>query len=248
MIYNQKNNIINKQIDEIFNLAEVGILAEAKYFTDWDLIKDEIIELCFNDGELDSIVQDNDVGYYLETKNDGLKNKLIQKLGTDDSHTLFQYVIDNYDSDEIAHQIYYNILSDYYEMQKNELLREFAIDNNIYRRISFNGDIQTLISIIEKDGTGNCWAKNFNTSEAYYGGDEKYDYVFQGEATMENVDWKQTIYLRMVADYEDEIRLKRNAPIKVESIIIEEYNGSTFIGSTTYEYNKLLSVGSKYVY
>ena len=65
---------------------------------------------------------------------------------------------------------------------------------------------------------------------------------------MENVDWKQTIYLRMVADYEDEIRLKRNAPIKVESIIIEEYNGNTYVSSTNYEYNKLLSVGSKYVY
>lgn len=65
---------------------------------------------------------------------------------------------------------------------------------------------------------------------------------------MENVDWEKTIYLRMVADYENEVRLKPNAPIKVESIIIEEYDDSVYIDSTTYEYNKVLSVGSKYVY
>lgn len=239
---------INKQLDDFFESANIGMISEAKYFTEWDSIKEKIIQKCFNDGELDTIVNENDIAVYIYDADDELKNKLYEIVGSMNINEMVSYIIYNYD-EKIPYQIYYTILSEYYEIQKNEILREFTINNNIYRRISFNGDINNLLKTIEQNGTGNCWAKELGTTEAYYGdSSSKFDYIFKGEATLENVDWEKTIYLRMVADYENEVRLKPNAPIKVESIIIEEYDGSVYIDSTTYEYNKVLSVGSKYVY
>lgn len=112
---------INKQLDDFFESANIGMISEAKYFTEWDSIKEKIIQKCFNDGELDTIVNENDIAVYIYDADDELKNKLYEIVGSRDINEIVSYITYNYD-EKIPYQIYYTILSEYYEIQKNEIL------------------------------------------------------------------------------------------------------------------------------
>ena len=62
----------------------------------------------------------------------------------------------------------------------------------------------------------------------YYGGNLKYGYIVTGESSIKNVDIKKTMFLRMAADYEDEIRLIKNSPVKILGITKTTYDDGSF--------------------
>lgn len=178
--------------------------------------------------------------------------KLIDESGYEETPELVEYVKDNYDTG-VSFEIVKYIFNDLYERNKRDLETELSFGNKIYRLITSNDDIDYVIEQCKIHGTGNCWAKTKNRAQSYNGGKDKYDYIFEAEFNEEDVDWEQTMYLRMTAD-EDEIRLKKESKINVLSVMIYRYKEEEYGYSNVIEAQKektlniILPVGNKYSY
>lgn len=73
-------------------------------------------------------------------------------------------------------------------------------------------------------------------------------YTLVGEATLDNVDWYKTIILRMMAEWENEIRLKPNASVKVTQVKYLHYTDNKVDAEETVDLNAVLNVGNEFVY
>jgi hypothetical protein len=248
-LYGKPYGKVDDEINEVLRIAGVKDLEESQVFNGYDDIKEQVINKCFNSDELRNIVQDNDISFYINSLGDDLKNQLANEYGVNDEEEMVEKIIENKD-DSLPSKVYHSILSKYYDLQKNHLMEEFSKSSEIFRNITFNGELNDLLKIIQSDGTGNCWAKEEGNAESYYGDNVSTEYTLVGEVSIDNVDWLNTMYLRMVADYEDEIRLKPNSSIKLISIKQYHYNNDTnsFDKPSILNVNKTVSVGNKWVF
>ena len=223
---------------------------------EYDKIRDNVFKYVMQSREIENgyVITDNDydnyITYYLPEE---LIKKLIDESGYDETPELVEYVKDNYDTG-VSLEIVKYIFNDLYERNRRDLEVELSLGNKIYRLITSNDDIDYVIEQCKIHGTGNCWAKTKSRAESYFGGKDKYDYIFEAEFNEEDVDWEQTMYLRMVADYEDEIRLKKTSKINVLSVMIYRYKETEHGYSNIVEAEKrkplniVLPVGDKYSY
>lgn len=222
---------------------------------EYDRIRDSVFKYVMQSREIEEgyVITDYDydnyITYYLP---EDLIKKLIDESGYEETPELVEYVKDNYDTG-VSFEIVKYIFNDLYERNKRDLETELSFGNKIYRLITSNDDIDYVIEQCKIHGTGNCWAKTKNRAQSYNGGKDKYDYIFEAEFNEEDVDWEQTMYLRMTAD-EDEIRLKKESKINVLSVMIYRYKEEEYGYSNVIEAQKekplniILPVGNKYSY
>ena len=222
---------------------------------EYDSIRDIIFNKVMQSGEIEEgyVITDDDYDNYITYyAPEELVKKLIDESGYEETPELVEYVKNNYNTGVSLEVVKY-IFNNLYERNRRNLEQELSVGNKIYRIISSNNDINYVIEQCKIHGIGNCWAKTKGNEHAYNGGGGKYDYDFEAEINEEDVDWKTTMYLRMVADYEDEIRLKKDAKINVLNVEVSEYfhNENGQLGGKKYKIiplNIVLPVGSKYSY
>lgn len=237
---------------EHWNGDEFEELTEA---IEYDKIRDDLFKYVMQTGDIDgyNIITDYDFSNYITYyAPEELIKKLIDESGLEESDELVDYVRNNYDTG-VSLELVKFIFNDLYEKNKRILEQQLSIGNKIYRLITSNDDIDYVIEQCKIHGTGNCWAKTESRAESYFGGRDKYDFVFEAEFKEEDVDWFETMYLRMSAD-EDEIRLKKTSKINVLSVMIYRYKETENGYSNIVEAEKrkplniVLPVGDKYSY
>ena len=222
---------------------------------EYDKIRDDLFKYVMQTGDIDgyNIITDTDFSNYITYyAPEELIKKLIDESGLEESDELVDYVRNNYNTG-VSFELVKFIFNDLYERNRRDLETELSIGNKIYRLITSNDDIDYVIEQCKIHGTGNCWAKTESRAESYFGGKDKYDFVFEAEFKEEDVDWFETMYLRMSAD-EDEIRLKKTSKINVLSVMIYRYKETEHGYSNIVEAEKrkplniVLPVGDKYSY
>jgi hypothetical protein len=192
------------EIDEIYKLAGVQLNEEQGYFTDWKNIKKSVIER-FIDARLDEAGMLCDDDYYIQewleqNASADMLNKLYEECGTNEIQWVASYINKNSDEGGVISQVAKSMASELYDRLSSTLLKEFEQNNLIYRLIDSDKSPKEIAQILKTNGTGNCWAKQEENAFIYNGTGNDNEYCLIGEATMDNVNWETTIFLRMMAD------------------------------------------------
>lgn len=246
-------NDFSNEINEIYKLADVQLNEEQGYFTDWKSIKEKVVER-YIDARLDEtgMLEYDDwyIQYWLERNASAdLLEKLYDICGENKIEWVASYINKNPNEGGIITQVAKGMAGEYFDSIANQIQKEFEQNNLIYRMIDSNKSPKEIAQILKTNGTGNCWAKQEENAKAYYGNGNYNEYCLIGEATMDNVNWEATIFLRMMAENENEVRLRKDSPIHIVGIKYYHYDEDNKLDKKDYmKIDMMLSAGHSYVF
>ena len=246
-------NDFSNEMNEIYNLAGVQINEEQGYFTDWNSIKERVIERYIDARLEETGVLYNDEYYIQEWLEQNASADMLEELYEESGETeinwVSNYINKNADEGGIVSKVANNMISEYFDDIAKQIQGEFEQNNLIYRMIDSDKSPKEIAQILKTNGTGNCWAKQEENAKAYYGGNNYNEYCLIGEATMDNVNWETTIFLRMMAEEENEVRLRKDSPIHIVGIKYYHYNEDNKLDKKDHmKVDMTLSVGHSYVF
>lgn len=243
----------NKWLNEVFKAAGVQLIEEQSYFTDWNSIKERVIER-YIDARLDEAGMLCDDEYYIQewleqNASADMLEELYKESGETEINWVANYINKNANERGIVSKVVNNMISEYFDRISEDLQEEFEQNNLIYRMIDSDKSPKEIAQILKTNGTGNCWAKQEEYAKAYYGNGNYNEYCLIGEATMDNVNWETTIFLRMMAEEENEVRLRKDSPIHIVGIKYYHYNENNKLDKKDHmKVDMTLSVGHSYVF
>lgn len=246
-------NDFSNEMNEIYKLAGVQLNEEQGYFTDWNSIKERVIER-YIDARLDDSGMLYDDEYYIQewleqNASADMLEKLYEESGETEINWVANYINKNANKRGIVSKVVNNMISEYFDRISEDLQEEFEQNNLIYRMIDSDKSPKEIAQILKTNGTGNCWAKQEEYAKAYYGNGNYNEYCLIGEATMDNVNWETTIFLRMMAEEENEVRLRKDSPIHIVGIKYYHYNENNKLDKKDHmKVDMTLSVGHSYVF
>lgn len=246
-------NDFSNEMNEIYKLAGVQLNEEQGYFTDWNSIKERVIER-YIDARLDDSGMLYDDEYYIQewleqNASADMLEKLYKESGETEINWVANYINKNANKRGIVSKVVNNMISEYFDRISEDLQEEFEQNNLIYRMIDSDKSPKEIAQILKTNGTGNCWAKQEEYAKAYYGNGNYNEYCLIGEATMDNVNWETTIFLRMMAEEENEVRLRKDSPIHIVGIKYYHYNENNKLDKKDHmKVDMTLSVGHSYVF
>lgn len=246
-------NDFSNEMNEIYKLAGVQLNEEQGYFTDWNSIKERVIER-YIDARLDDSGMLYDDEYYIQewleqNASADMLEELYKESGETEINWVANYINKNANKRGIVSKVVNNMISEYFDRISEDLQEEFEQNNLIYRMIDSDKSPKEIAQILKTNGTGNCWAKQEEYAKAYYGNGNYNEYCLIGEATMDNVNWETTIFLRMMAEEENEVRLRKDSPIHIVGIKYYHYNENNKLDKKDHmKVDMTLSVGHSYVF
>ena len=246
-------NDFSNEMNEIYKLAGVQLNEEQGYFTDWNSIKERVIER-YIDARLDETGMFCDDDYYIQewleqNASADMLEQLYEECGETEINWVASYINKDPDEGGVISQVAKNMASELYDRLSSTLLKEFEQNNLIYRMIDSDKSPKEIAQILKTNGTGNCWAKQEENAQSYYGNNNYNEYCLIGEATMDNVNWETTIFLRMMAEEENEVRLRKDSPIHIVGIKYYHYNEDNKLDKKDHmKVDMTLSVGHSYVF
>lgn len=246
-------NDFSNEMNEIYKLAGVQLNEEQGYFTDWNSIKERVIER-YIDARLDDSGMLYDDEYYIQewleqNASADMLEELYKESGETEINWVANYINKNANKRGIVSKVVNNMISEYFDRISEDLQEEFEQNNLIYRMIDSDKSPKEIAQILKTNGTGNCWAKQEENAKAYYGKGNYNEYCLIGEATIDNVNWETTIFLRMMAEEENEVRLKKDSPIHIVGIKYYHYNEDNKLDKKDHmKVDMTLSVGHSYVF
>ena len=246
-------NDFSNEMNEIYKLAGVQLNEEQGYFTDWNSIKERVIER-YIDARLDETGMFCDDDYYIQewleqNASADILEQLYEECGETEINWVASYINKNPDEGGVISQVAKNMASELYDRLSSTLLKEFEQNNLIYRLIDSDKSPKEIAQILKTNGTGNCWAKQEENAFIYNGTGNDNEYCLIGEATMDNVNWETTIFLRMMAEDENEVRLKKDSPIHIVGIKYYHFNEDNKIDKKDHmKVDMMLNVGHSYVF
>ena len=246
-------NDFSDEINKILRLADVQLNEEQGYFTDWKSIKDKVVKMYIRSRLEETGMLEDDEWFIQQWIEDNASADMIEKIydecGTTDIYWASAYINKNADAGGIITQVVKGMVGEYFDRISNDLQKEFEQNNLIYRMIDSDKSPKEIAQILKTNGTGNCWAKQEENAKAYYGGNNYNEYCLIGEATMDNVNWETTIFLRMMAEEENEVRLRKDYPIHIVGIKYYHYNEDNKLDKKDHmKVDMTLSVGHSYVF
>lgn len=246
-------NDFSDEINKILRLAGVQLNEEQGYFTDWKSIKDKVVKMYIRSRLEETGMLEDDEWFIQQWIEDNASADMIEKIydecGTTDIYWASAYINKNADAGGIITQVVKGMVGEYFDRISNDLQKEFEQNNLIYRMIDSDKSPKEIAQILKTNGTGNCWAKQEENAKAYYGGNNYNEYCLIGEATMDNVNWETTIFLRMMAEEENEVRLRKDYPIHIVGIKYYHYNEDNKLDKKDHmKVDMTLSVGHSYVF
>ena len=246
-------NDFSNEMNEIYNLAGVQINEEQGYFTDWNSIKERVIERYIDARLEETGVLYNDEYYIQEWLEQNASADMLEELYEESGETeinwVSNYINKNADEGGIVSKVANNMISEYFDDIAKQIQGEFEQNNLIYRMIDSDKSPKEIAQILKTNGTGNCWAKQEENAKAYYGSNNYNEYCLIGEATMDNVNWETTIFLRMMAEEENEVRLRKDSPIHIVGIKYYHYNEDNKLDKKDHmKVDMMLNVGHSYVF
>lgn len=214
---------------------------------DYDDLCQRVFNNVWTSGDIFDMLESVIEMYIDQNYNSKLIQKLIQISNISNSEKLENYVCNNAKNDEICFKVLFNAFLEYFNYEKNKLIKELQKDDTIYRSILSNYNIDKIIEIVKSNGIGNCWAKGEENSEPYNGIKGKYEYIFKAEYDESIVNWEMTMYLRLFNPQEHEIRLNKDANVHILSVSQHpSYNYNS--KEIKKELDIIVPVGTKYVY
>ena len=248
-----KESSFNEEINSILKNAGCSLVESQNYFTDWKNIKDKVVKMVIRGRLEESGYLENDEWFIQQWLEENASPEMLEQLyeecGTDDLYWVAVYINKNADEGGVISKVAYEVIGQYYDTITEQLQKEFEDNNLIYRMIDSDKSPKEIAQILKTNGTGNCWAKQEENAKAYYGNGNYNEYCLIGEATMDNVNWETTIYLRMMAEYENEVRLKKDTPIHIVGIKYYHYNEDNKLDKQDHMKVDLdLNVGHSYVF
>lgn len=243
MIKISKN--IDKEIKKILDIAGVILTEDLNY----DDLSQKVFNNVWTSGDIFDMLEWLLADYITNHSNEKIIQDLIKISNKTNSEELEEYIY-THPKDKICYEIIRNTFFEYFNYEKNKLVKELDKDNKIFRSIQSNHNLETLLKTIQKNGIGNCWAKEKNNAQSWnVSGDYKFDYIFESEFNEDMVDWEKTMYLRLFDPQEDEIRLKKDIDVNLLSVTqyplpFDMYKSK----ETKRNLNMIVPVGSKYAY
>ena len=246
-------NDFSNEMNEIYKLAGVRLNEEQGYFTDWKSIKERVIERYIDARLEETGVLYNDDYYIQEWLEQNASADMLEELYEESGETeinwVANYINKNADEGGIVSKIANNMISEYFDDIAKQIQGEFEQNNLIYRMIDSDKSPKEIAQILKTNGTGNCWAKQEENAKAYYGNGNYNEYCLIGEATIDNVNWETTIFLRMMAEEENEVRLRKDSPIHIVGIKYYHYNKDNKLDKKDYmKVDMMLNVGHSYIF
>ena len=248
-----KESSFNEEINSILKNAGCSLVESQNYFTDWNSIKDKVVKMYIRSRLEETGMLEDDEWFIQQWIEDNASADMIEKIydecGTTDIYWASAYINKNADAGGIITQVVKGMVGEYFDRISNDLQKEFEQNNLIYRMIDSDKSPKEIAQILKTNGTGNCWAKQEENAKAYYGKGNYNEYCLIGEATMDNVNWETTIFLRMMAEEENEVRLKKDSPIHIVGIKYYHYNEDNKLDKKDHmKVDMTLSVGHSYVF
>ena len=200
--------------------TDEGVAEELDESVDYDIIREKVFNYVMSTGEIidNYIITDYDYDVFMNSYvPEELVNKLIEESGLTDTYQQIDYIKENYGIG-VSKEIIKFIFDRLYANRKEFLEQELSMGNKVYRMIATNEPLEEVIEHCKTNGIGNCWAKDKGNAFSYFADGGQYEYIFEAEVDEKDVDWERTMLLRMSAENEDEIRLLKNAKIKVLSV------------------------------
>ena len=248
-----KESSFNEEINSILKNAGCSLVESQNYFTDWNSIKDKVVKMYIRSRLEETGMLEDDEWFIQQWIEDNASADMIEKIydecGTTDIYWASAYINKNADAGGIITQVVKGMVGEYFDRISNDLQKEFEQNNLIYRMIDSDKSPKEIAQILKTNGTGNCWAKQEEYAKAYYGNGNYNEYCLIGEATIDNVNWETTIFLRMMAEEENEVRLKKDSPIHIVGIKYYHYNEDNKLDKKDHmKVDMTLSVGHSYVF
>ena len=248
-----KESSFNEEINSIFKNAGCSLVESQNYFTDWNSIKDKVVKMYIRSRLEETGMLEDDEWFIQQWIEDNASADMIEKIydecGTTDIYWASAYINKNADAGGIITQVVKGMVGEYFDRISNDLQKEFEQNNLIYRMIDSDKSPKEIAQILKTNGTGNCWAKQEENAKAYYGKGNYNEYCLIGETTIDNVNWETTIFLRMMAEEENEVRLKKDSPIHIVGIKYYHYNEDNKLDKKDHmKVDMTLSVGHSYVF
>jgi len=248
-----KESTFNEEINSILKNAGCSLVESQNYFTDWKNIKDKVVKMVIRGRLEESGYLENDEWFIQQWLEDNASPEMLEQLyeecGTDDLYWVAIYINKNADEGGVISKVAYEVIGQYYDTITEQLQKEFEDNNLIYRMIDSDKSPKDIAQILKTNGTGNCWAKQEENAQSYYGNNNYNEYCLIGEATMDNVNWETTIFLRMMAEEENEVRLRKDSPIHIVGIKYYHYNEDNKLDKKDHmKVDMTLSVGHSYVF
>ena len=248
-----KESSFNEEINSILKNAGCSLVESQNYFTDWNSIKDKVVKMYIRSRLEETGMLEDDEWFIQQWIEDNASADMIEKIydecGTTDIYWASAYINKNADAGGIITQVVKGMVGEYFDRISNDLQKEFEQNNLIYRMIDSDKSPKEIAQILKTNGTGNCWAKQEENAKAYYGKGNYNEYCLIGEATIDNVNWETTIFLRMMAEEENEVRLKKDSPIHIVGIKYYHYNEDNKLDKKDHmKVDMTLSVGHSYVF
>lgn len=248
-----KESSFNEEINSIFKNAGCSLVESQNYFTDWNSIKDKVVKMYIRSRLEETGMLEDDEWFIQQWIEDNASADMIEKIydecGTTDIYWASAYINKNADAGGIITQVVKGMVGEYFDRISNDLQKEFEQNNLIYRMIDSDKSPKEIAQKLKTNGTGNCWAKQEEYAKAYYGNGNYNEYCLIGEATIDNVNWETTIFLRMMAEEENEVRLKKDSPIHIVGIKYYHYNEDNKLDKKDHmKVDMTLSVGHSYVF
>lgn len=246
-------NDFSDEMNEIYKLAGVQLNEEQGYFTDWKSIKEKVVER-YIDARLDEVGMLEYDDWYIQdwieqNASADILEQLYEECGTNEIQWVASYINKNPDEGGVISQVAKGMTGGYFDTIAKQIQGEFEKNNLIYRMIDSKQSPKEIAQILKTNGTGNCWAKQEENARAYYGNGNYNEYCLIGEATMDNVNWETTIFLRMMAENENEVRLRKDSPIHIVGIKYYHYNEDNQLDKKDHmKVDMMLSVGHSYVF
>ena len=248
-----KESSFNEEINSIFKNAGCSLVESQNYFTDWNSIKDKVVKMYIRSRLEETGMLEDDEWFIQQWIEDNASADMIEKIydecGTTDIYWASAYINKNADAGGIITQVVKGMVGEYFDRISNDLQKEFEQNNLIYRMIDSDKSPKEIAQILKTNGTGNCWAKQEENAKAYYGKGNYNEYCLIGETTIDNVNWETTIFLRMMAEEENEVRLRKDYPIHIVGIKYYHYNEDNKLDKKDHmKVDMTLSVGHSYVF
>ena len=248
-----KESSFNEEINSILKNAGCSLVESQNYFTDWNSIKDKVVKMYIRSRLEETGMLEDDEWFIQQWIEDNASADMIEKIydecGTTDIYWASAYINKNADAGGIITQVVKGMVGEYFDRISNDLQKEFEQNNLIYRMIDSDKSPKEIAQILKTNGTGNCWAKQEENAKAYYGKGNYNEYCLIGETTIDNVNWETTIFLRMMAEEENEVRLKKDSPIHIVGIKYYHYNEDNKLDKKDHmKVDMTLSVGHSYVF
>ena len=246
-------NDFSNEMNEIYKLAGVQLNEGQGYFTDWNSIKERVIERYIDARLEETGVLYNDEYYIQEWLEQNASADMLEELYEESGETeinwVANYINKNADEGGIVSKVANDMISEYFDDIAKQIQGEFEQNNLIYRMIDSDKSPKEIAQILKTNGTGNCWAKQEENAKAYYGNGNYNEYCLIGEATIDNVNWETTIFLRMMAEEENEVRLRKDSPIHIVGIKYYHYNEDNKLDKKDHmKVDMTLSVGHSYIF